>query len=116
MKTSEDATTRASGGDLGFIDQGSHLSPALVSAALSMKTPGEIRGPLPIDSGFEILRLVTLRAAAVSPFSSVEEPIRQRLYRERRAKALDDFIARLRKETSVEVVAQKAAAPAISGP
>jgi len=116
MKTSEDATTRASGGDLGFIDQGSHLSPALVSAALSMKTPGEIRGPIPIDSGFEILRLVTLRAAAVSPFSSVEEPIRQRLYRERRAKALDDFIARLRKETSVEVVAQKAAAPAISGP
>jgi peptidyl-prolyl cis-trans isomerase C len=108
-KTSEDAATRASGGDLGFIDKGSHLSPDLVSAALNMKTPGEVVGPLAIDSGYEILRLVSLRAAAVSPFSSVEEPIRQRLYRERRAKALEDFIARLRKETSVQVGDQRAA-------
>ncbi len=106
-KNSQDAATRANGGDLGFVDQGSHLPPELVNAALSMKVPGEILGPLPIDSGYEILRLVSLRASAVSPFSSVEEPIRQRLYRERRAKALEDFIARLRKETSVEVVEQK---------
>jgi hypothetical protein len=33
----------------------------------------------------------------------VEEPLRQRLYRERRAKALDDLIARLRQQTPVEV-------------
>jgi parvulin-like peptidyl-prolyl isomerase len=115
-RTSEDSATRSSGGDLGFVDQGSHLSPGLVSAALSMKAPGEVLGPLPLDSGYEILRLVSLRAAAVSPFSSVEEPIRQRLYRERRAKALEDFIARLRQETSVEVVDQKLPAPAVSGP
>ena len=107
-KTTEDPNTRADGGNLGFIDRTSHLSPTLVSAALSMKVPGEILGPLQVDSGYEILRLVTLRAAAVSPFSSVEEPIRQRLYRERRAHALEDYVARLRKETPVEVVTQQA--------
>ncbi len=111
-KTSEDSTTRDSGGDLGFVDKTSHLSPELVSAALSMKTPGEVVGPLAIDSGYEILRLVSIRAAAVSPFSSVAEPIRQRLYRERRAKALDDYIARLRKETNVELVEPQANAKA----
>ena len=42
---SEDLTTRASGGDLGFIDKSSHLSPALIEAALSLKTPGEVAGP-----------------------------------------------------------------------
>ncbi len=103
-EASEDAATRASGGDLGFIDKTSHLSISLVSTALSMKAPGEIAGPIEVDSGYEILRLVSIRAAAVSPFSSVEEPIRQRLYRERRAHALEDYIAQLRKETRVEIV------------
>jgi peptidyl-prolyl cis-trans isomerase C len=106
--TSEDTATRASGGDLGFVDQSSHLSPALVNAALNMKVPGEVVGPLAVDSGYEILRLVSLRASAVSPFSSVEEPIRQRLYRERRAQALEDFIAHLRNETKVEIIEQEA--------
>ncbi len=101
---SEDVASRASGGALGFVDKTSQLSPALVQAALSLKTPGEIAGPIPTDAGFEILRLVNLRAAAVSPLSSVEEPLRQRLYRERRAKALDDFIARLQRETPVQIV------------
>jgi peptidyl-prolyl cis-trans isomerase C len=102
--SSEDATTRALGGDLGFIDRNSRLPPALIDAALSLKTPGEVTGPLAIDGGYEVVRLINLRTAAVSPLSSVEEPIRQRLYRDRRAKALDDLVARLRNETAVEVV------------
>ena len=111
-EASEDTATRASGGDLGFIDKSSRLPQRLVNAALSMKAPGEIAGPIEVDSGYEILRLVSIRAAAVSPFSSVEEPIRQRLYRERRAKALEDYIAKLRKETPIEIVDQKSAKPA----
>jgi parvulin-like peptidyl-prolyl isomerase len=105
---SEDNTTRASGGDLGFIDKNSHLSPALVEAALKLNRPGEIAGPLEMGSTYEILRLVSLRAAAVSPRSSVEESLRQHLYRERRAKALEELVAKLRAQTQVEIVDQKA--------
>jgi parvulin-like peptidyl-prolyl isomerase len=103
-KTTEDAATRTNGGDLGFIDERSRVDPAIVKAALALTTPGEVTSPLAVGSGYEILRLVSLRAAAVSPLSSVEASIRQRLYRERRAKALDDYIAKLRTETPVEVV------------
>lgn len=106
--SSEDTATRASGGDLGFIDEGSRLPRALVDAALSLKAPGDVAGPFATESGHEILRLVSLRAAAVSPLSSVQEPIRQSLYRDRRAKALDDFVARLRRESVVEVVEPQA--------
>lgn len=49
------------------------------------------------------MRLTRRRAAAVSPLSSVEQPIRQRLYRERRTKALDDYLAALRQKTPVEI-------------
>jgi len=103
---SEDTATRNSGGDLGFVDKNSRLPRALIDAALTLTTPGEVAGPLALDGGYEVLRLVNLRAAAVSPLSSVEEPIRQRLYRDRRAKALDDFMQRLRSQTTVEVVKQ----------
>ena len=103
-KTSQDAATRASGGELGFIDKNSRLAPIVVQAALALKAPGDVSGPIATSAGYEVLRLVSRRAGAVSPFSSVQEPIRQRLYQERRAKALDDFIARLRAQTPVEVI------------
>jgi len=102
--TTEDVSARPSGGDLGFVDKNSKLDPAIVEAALRLRAPGELAGPIRTADGYAILRLVSRRAAAVSPFSSVEEPLRQRLYRERRAKALDDLLARLRSETRVEIV------------
>lgn len=102
-KHSEDLRSRASGGDLGFIDKNSRLPPALVETALSLKTPGEVAGPIRTDSGYEILRLVSRRAGVVSPLSAVQGQIRQRLYQERRAKALESFIAGLRAETRVDL-------------
>jgi peptidyl-prolyl cis-trans isomerase C len=101
---SQDGPTQAAGGDLGFVEPSSRLPRALLDAALGSKTPGEVKGPLATDAGYEIVRLVSLRARAVSPFSSVQEQLRQRLYRERRAQALDDLVARLRAETEVVVV------------
>ncbi|MEI9935642.1 MAG: peptidyl-prolyl cis-trans isomerase [Pseudomonadota bacterium] len=102
--TSEDVATRSTGGELDFIDKNSRLAPAVVEAALGLKAPGDVAGPIRTESGYEILRLVSRRAGAVSPFSSVQQQIRQRLYQERRAKALDAFIAKLRAETPVDIV------------
>jgi len=100
---SEDDATRATGGDLGFIDKNSRLPKAIVEAVASLELPGDIAGPIPTDSGYEILRLVSRRAAVVSPLSAVQSQIRQRLYQERRTKALDAFIARLREKTPVDL-------------
>jgi|SRR6185369_11060021 len=101
---SADEATRATGGDLGFVDKNSRLPRAVVEAALNLKLPGEVAGPIRTDSGYEILRLVSRRGAIVSPLSAVQGLIRQRLYQERRTKALDGLIARLRTETAVELV------------
>jgi parvulin-like peptidyl-prolyl isomerase len=101
---SEDLATRASGGDLGLIDQSSRLPSPIVEAALGLKTPGDVAGPIRTDSGYEILRLVNRRGRVVSPLSVVREQVRQRLYQERRAKALEGFIAKLRAETPVAVI------------
>ena len=100
---SEDDATRATGGDLGFVDKNSRLPKPVVEAALSLKNSGDVAGPIRTDSGYEILRLVSRRGAVVSPLSAVQGLIRQRLYQERRTKALDAFIARLRTETTVDL-------------
>jgi parvulin-like peptidyl-prolyl isomerase len=101
---SEDVATRPVGGDLGFIDKNSRLPKAIVDAALALKTPGDVAGPLRSESGYEILRLLSRRAPVVSPIAAVQGQIRQRLYQERRSKALEGFIAKLRAETAVDVV------------
>lgn len=101
---SQDAATRATGGDLGFVDQNSRLAPPIVQAALSLKVPGELAGPIRTDSGYEIVRLVSRRGRVVSPLSAVQGQVRQRLYQERRSQALESLIARLRAETPVDVV------------
>lgn len=101
---SEDDRTRATGGDLGFVDKNSHLPKPVVEAALNLKTPGDVAGPIRTDSGYEILRLVSRRGAVVSSLSAVQGLIRQRLYQERRAQALDGFLARLRTETAVDLI------------
>jgi peptidyl-prolyl cis-trans isomerase C len=103
-KSSEDDATRMRGGDLGVVDKNSKLPNAVVEAALALSAPGDVAGPLETERGWEVVRLVARRAAAVSPLSSVQESIRQRIYRERRAQALDELIAKLRRETSVQVV------------
>lgn len=105
-KSTEDDATRARGGDLGVVDKSSKLPNSLIEAALSLKTSGDVAGPIETDRGWEVIRLISRRAAAVSPLSSVQESIRQRLYRERRARALDELIEKLRRETPVEVVAK----------
>jgi len=104
-ESSDDDATRATGGDLGFVDRTSRLPRPLVDAALSLAEPGAVAGPIQAGSGYEILRLVSRRAPAVTPLGAVEETIRQRLYRERRAKALDELVKKLRNETEVELVA-----------
>lgn len=101
---SEDARSRSTGGDLGFIDKNSRLPKAIVEAALSLKNPGDVAGPIRTDSGYEILRLVSRRAGVVSPLSAAQGQIRQRLYQERREKALEGFIANLRTETPVDLI------------
>ena len=112
---SEDPTTRNTGGDLGFIDKDSRLPRPIVAAALGLRAAGDVAGPVKTESGYEIFRLVSRRSAAVSPLAEVEEQIRQRLYRDRRSRALEDLIARLRAATPVEVV-EGAAQPSSRSP
>jgi peptidyl-prolyl cis-trans isomerase C len=103
-KYSEDEDSKPRGGDLTSFDKASTLYPkAVVEAAFTMKDIGEISAPIKSDKGYHVLRLTQRRPGFSRPLPEVKRQIQQRLFREMRTKALDAFVADLKKKYSVTI-------------
>lgn len=102
-KYSEDALTRDEGGDLGWLKEGEGLGPAMDEVVFSMDKPGEVRGPVKTDRGFELVQLIERKDGDVRPLSDVKEQIRNQLYQQQMEKQTQSWIAELRKKAHLEV-------------
>jgi peptidyl-prolyl cis-trans isomerase D len=72
-EVSNDAGTKAQGGDLGWINRGTLPGP--FEDTLYAMQAGQISDPVRTDAGFHIIRLDEVRAGAVQPFEAVREEI-----------------------------------------
>lgn len=72
-EVSEDAGTKAQGGDLGWIGRG--MLPGAFEDALFGMQVGEVRGPVRSDFGYHVLRLDELREGQEQSFDSVREEL-----------------------------------------
>lgn len=103
LKNSDEADTRARGGDVGFIERDTTRHPkAVVDAAFSLAEVGDVSDPIPTDDGFVILMLVERRPGFDRPLSEVKDDIRERLSRGERPRAFESFVAELAKDARVE--------------
>jgi peptidyl-prolyl cis-trans isomerase C len=103
-KYSEDEDSKPRGGDSPFFDRSSSAYPKpIVEAAFTLKDAGEISPPVKTDRGYVILRLSQKRAAFSRPLPEVKRQIQQRLFRDVRTKALDAFIADLKKKSKITI-------------
>lgn len=103
-KHSQDEDSKARGGDLTSFDKGSTIYPKpLIEAAFALKDVGEVSAPVKSDKGFHVLRLTQKRPGFSRPLPEVKRQIQQRLFREMRTKALDAFVADLKKKYAVSV-------------
>ncbi|HVR61912.1 MAG TPA: peptidyl-prolyl cis-trans isomerase [Polyangia bacterium] len=103
-KYSEDEDSKGRGGDLLFIDKQSPQYPRpVVDAAFALKEVGDVSAPVKSDKGYHILKLTQKRPGFNRPLAEVKRQIQQRLFRDIRTKALDDFYAEMKKKTNVEV-------------
>jgi peptidyl-prolyl cis-trans isomerase C len=103
-KYSEDEDSKARGGDLLFLDKDSTQVPRpVVEAAFALKEVGDVSAPIKSEKGFHILKLTQKRPGFSRPLPEVKRQIQQRLFRDIRTKALDDFYAEMKKKTTVEV-------------
>ncbi len=98
-KYSDDASTAEQGGSVGFMKAGT-LAPAL-SEALSKVEVGDFTDPIPIKTGFIILKMFDRRSAGIPAFGEVEAQVMETLYNQQMQPALRQFLITLRRESYI---------------
>ena len=101
-KESQDASSAAQGGDLGYLAKG-EMDSAFEKSAFALK-PGQISDVVSTPYGFHIIKVTDSRAAGYTPLAEVQERIRAVLEKLERQKRQADLVAELRKKAKVEVL------------
>ena len=102
-KYSEDQDSKARGGDLGFFDRdNARLPKPIVDAAFKLAEVGDVTS-VKTDKGWVVVRLAQKRPGFNRPLAEVKRQIQQRLFRDVRSKAMEAFVADLRKKSSVDI-------------
>ncbi len=103
-KYSEDEEGKTRAGDLGFMDKESTRQPKpVVEAAFKLAEVGDVAAPIKTDKGWVVIRLTQKRPGFNRPLTEVKRQIQQRLFRDMRTKAMDDFVADLKKKSTIEI-------------
>ena len=98
---SEDAATRAEGGDLGFF--GKDMLPKPIEELVFSMQPGEIRGPVRADRGFHVIKMVDRKVKAPKPLDDVKDDIRMQLRQKDMERQTKNYLQELRKKTLVDI-------------
>jgi len=107
---SEDEETKMRGGDLRYFPRPGERGPddpevaqELADATFPLKNIGDV-APRVVKTakGFHVVKLTGRRPAVSRSIEEATPQIRNRLWREKRQKAIDDFVATLRKNRRVE--------------
>ena len=98
---SDDAATRAEGGDLGFF--GKDMLPKPIEELVFAMKVGEVRGPVRADRGFHVIKLVDRKTKDAKPLEQVKDDIRMQLRAKDMERQTKIYLAELRKKTLVDI-------------
>jgi peptidyl-prolyl cis-trans isomerase SurA len=98
---SEDAATRAEGGDLGWF--GKDILPKPIEELVFSMKVDQVQGPVRADRGFHIIKLVGRRAQDAKPLAEVRDQIRGQLRQREMERQTKNFLSELRRKTLVDI-------------
>ena len=99
---SDDAATRASGGDTGFFYRG-QMAPAFEEAAFALES-GEVSDVVETPFGVHIIRLEERRPEELLPLDDVREQLRAHVQAEKAEQAVRDEVDRLKSGADIKVL------------
>jgi peptidyl-prolyl cis-trans isomerase C len=100
----EDEKAKPSRGDLRYFDAKTTQYPKeVVEAAFALKEVGNFSKPVKAGEGYYVLSLTGRRKALTRSFDEVKRQIQNRLYRDKRTKAMEDYVAELKRKANVKV-------------
>jgi peptidyl-prolyl cis-trans isomerase C len=89
------------GGDLGWFGRGQGM-PEVFDACFKL-APGAISDVVPSPFGFHVFQVIEKRPASRRTLEQARPAITQRLLREKRAKAQEDYVAALRAQAKIQI-------------
>jgi len=98
---SEDGSS-ASGGDLGFVRPAQMVKP-FEDAAFAL-APGEISGVVETVYGFHVIQCLERRGGGRIPESAARDQLRQAIFAQKAAQALDEKVQALKKTARIEIL------------
>ncbi len=102
-KHSTDEDSKQRGGDLRYFAADSKdVPPEVVKAAFALEKTGDVAGPIKTDKGFYIIKQTGRRKAIAKSFEEVKKQIQNRIYRDKRTKAMEDFVGNLKTAAKIE--------------
>jgi peptidyl-prolyl cis-trans isomerase SurA len=100
-ENSEDAATRADGGDLGWF--GKDIFPKPIEELVFAMKEGEVRGPVRADRGFHVIKLAGRRSQDPKPLAEVRDQIRGQLRQREMERQTKTYLGELRRKTLVDI-------------
>ena len=91
----------AKGGNLGYFPRGS-MVPEFENAAFDLRV-GEVSEPVKTDFGYHIIKLNAKKAARKKPYEEVKDEAGNKLLREKRKQAIDQYTGKLKENAKITV-------------
>jgi len=90
QSVSRDTATRAAGGDLGWIEQGT-MDPSFESAAFGLKS-GQVSGVVSASDGFHVIKVLERREASTPVFADVSREAMNKLETRKKDELFGDWL------------------------
>ncbi|MGH8033464.1 MAG: SurA N-terminal domain-containing protein [Luteimonas sp.] len=90
---SDDTGSKASGGDLGWVEKGAMVAP--FEQALFAMQPGEIRGPVKSEFGWHVIQLRELKTGRQTTFEEARAELEKEQGESGRERAVNDLVGKL---------------------
>jgi peptidyl-prolyl cis-trans isomerase SurA len=101
---SDDTSTKASGGELGWFERGS-INPDWEGIVFSMDK-GDVRGPVLGPDGLHVFFVSEIKKSELKPFPEMKEQLQRELRRRDLDKATQTWLDELRKKAYIEIKLQ----------
>ena len=93
---SDDDSTKATGGELGWFQRGSMANPAWEPIVFAMEK-GDVRGPVTGPQGFHVFQVTEVKRSDLKPFPEMKEQLSRELRRREMDKQTQTWVEELRK-------------------
>jgi peptidyl-prolyl cis-trans isomerase SurA len=102
---SEDDTTKATGGEIGWVQRGSMANPQWEPIVFAMEK-GDVRGPVPGPQGFHVFQVTEVKRSDLKPFNEMKEQLSRELRRREQEKLVQNWRDDLRKKAYIDIKLQ----------